>query len=304
MDRASFKAYRTTRGHRVTTPEGRVTSRMALQDAGAWSPTQGLLVTSATRCHEVALAVLEVLPAHCVLSHVTAARLHGLPLPSMWTPHEPVHVSVEPPLTPPRRRGVKGHRVRGLTVAEVGETRCTSLAQTWAQMAVVLGEADHVALTDAVLGRRCPVEGLVTPDLLASRLRAGSKGNSRALRALAQADAGAASAPESRLRLLVLTWGVPAPAVNAPVLDVDGQWLATGDLVWRDQRVVLEYEGDHHRTDRRQWQHDISRTRLLEAAGWAVIRATARDLRRPAQLREALLVALARGRADGERRDR
>ncbi|WP_159461889.1 endonuclease domain-containing protein [Kytococcus aerolatus] len=201
-------------------------------------------------------------------------------------------MSVEPPRVPPRRRGVKGHKARGLEVVTVAGLRCTALAQTWAHLAGSLGDADLVALTDAVLGLHCPVDGLLSQEVLAGRLRPGVAGNPRALRALAVADGGAASAPESRLRLLVLSWGVPAPAVNAHILDEDGQWLATGDLVWFEQKVVVEYEGDHHRTDRRQWQHDIARVRFLEAAGWTVIRATAQDLRRPAQLREALLARL------------
>ena len=32
-----------------------------------------------------------------------------------------------------------------------------------------------------------------------------------------------------------------------------GQWLSDSDFVWRQQRVVAEFDGDHHRTDRAQW---------------------------------------------------
>ena len=69
------------------------------------------------------------------------------------------------------------------------------------------------------------------------------------------------------------------------------KFIARGDFVWREAKVVVEYEGDHHRTHRRQWQHDIARTRLLEALGWRVVRITASDLR-DARLRRELLALL------------
>jgi very-short-patch-repair endonuclease len=51
------------------------------------------------------------------------------------------------------------------------------------------------------------------------------------------------------------------------------------DLAWPDARVAIEYEGDHHRTDRAQWHYDIRRYDLLAENGWTVIRATASDYR-------------------------
>lgn len=45
---------------------------------------------------------------------------------------------------------------------------------------------------------------------------------------------------------------------------------------------VLEYEGDHHRTDRRQWRDDVYRHELLHDLGWVVLLFHADDvLRRP-----------------------
>lgn len=41
--------------------------------------------------------------------------------------------------------------------------------------------------------------------------------------------------------------GLPEPALNAPIFDVDGSLVAIGDLVWWEQKVVVEYEGDQHR---------------------------------------------------------
>jgi very-short-patch-repair endonuclease len=72
---------------------------------------------------------------------------------------------------------------------------------------------------------------------------------------------------------------LPEAELNAEVFAEDGHFIARVDFLWREARVVVEYEGDHHRTDRRQWQSDIQRTRLLESIGWRVIRITSADLR-------------------------
>lgn len=56
------------------------------------------------------------------------------------------------------------------------------------------------------------------------------------------------------------------------------------DLAYEDQRIAVEYEGDHHRTDRAQWHKDVHRQGRLEDLGWRVIRVTASDLATPATL--------------------
>jgi hypothetical protein len=39
----------------------------------------------------------------------------------------------------------------------------------------------------------------------------------------------------------------------------------------------LEYEGDHHRIDRRQFNRDIARFEALPDLGWITVRVTAED---------------------------
>jgi very-short-patch-repair endonuclease len=53
-----------------------------------------------------------------------------------------------------------------------------------------------------------------------------------------------------------------------------GQWLSDSDFVWRNQRVVAEFDGDHHRTDRRQWQNDVARCQNLQDEGCAFMQPT------------------------------
>ncbi len=89
-------------------------------------------------------------------------------------------------------------------------------------------------------------------------------------------DGGAASPRESRIRLLLVDAGFPRPETQIPVVRgvTPVAWL---DMGWRDFQVAVEYDGDHHRKDRRQYVKDIARLRMLEALGWIVIRVIAED---------------------------
>jgi len=46
---------------------------------------------------------------------------------------------------------------------------------------------------------------------------------------------------------------------------------------WEDLKIAVEYEGDHHRTNRNQFNRDIRRMDTLLEQGWIVIRVTALD---------------------------
>ena len=46
---------------------------------------------------------------------------------------------------------------------------------------------------------------------------------------------------------------------------------------WEAYKVAVEYDGDQHRTNRKQYAKDHWRMRKLEAMGWIVIRAIGED---------------------------
>jgi len=94
-------------------------------------------------------------------------------------------------------------------------------------------------------------------------------------------DAGAESPKESWLRLLAIDGGLPAPETQIPVLD-NGIPIAFLDMGWRHIQLALEYDGDQHRSDRRQYVKDLRRIPMLEQHGWEVIRVIAED--RPAEV--------------------
>lgn len=50
------------------------------------------------------------------------------------------------------------------------------------------------------------------------------------------------------------------------------------DMGWEDIKVAVEYDGDQHRSNRRQYVKDIRRLAMLEQRyGWIVIRVVAED---------------------------
>jgi hypothetical protein len=102
-------------------------------------------------------------------------------------------------------------------------------------------------------------------------------------------DGGAESPRESRVRLWLIDAGIPKPQTQISV--VDGTWpVAFLDMGWEEFRVAVEYDGDHHRKDRRQYVKDIERIRMLEALGWIIIRVIAED--RPSEVLARVEAAL------------
>jgi hypothetical protein len=56
------------------------------------------------------------------------------------------------------------------------------------------------------------------------------------------------------------------------------------DLVYLAFKIIIEYEGDQHRTDRGQWNRDIDRHEDFARDHWTLIRVTSERLRWPAKL--------------------
>ncbi len=222
---------------------------------------------------------------------ISAARIHGLPLPP-GTPVLPVHVAVPAGVRRPSARDVRAHHVTidAEDVGVVDGLRVTKIERTWCDLAAVgLPLGALVAAGDAILRVRRPLSTI-------GRLRAGAaryqgrRGARTIVAALPLLDGRADSAPESELRVATISAGLPMPRVNHPI--VTGGETVHVDLAWPERRIALEYEGDHHRTDRDQWHYDLRRYDALADHGWSVIRATAADYRDPTRLISRLSRAL------------
>jgi very-short-patch-repair endonuclease len=75
--------------------------------------------------------------------------------------------------------------------------------------------------------------------------------------------------------LALIDAGLPRPRTQIRVSD--GHLVAYLDMGWEMQMVALEYNGDQHRTDRRQYVSDIRRAEMFDRLGWHVIRVINED---------------------------
>ncbi len=72
-------------------------------------------------------------------------------------------------------------------------------------------------------------------------------------------------------------------AVNYVIVSTEMGRDVRLDLAFRRQKLVLEYQGDYHRTAK-QWRKDMTRRSRLEADGWYVMELNVDDLANPTEL--------------------
>jgi very-short-patch-repair endonuclease len=173
----------------------------------------------------------------------------------------------------------------------------TDPQSTWLHLAVILGERDLVAAGDHLV-RSPPVSGttpLATINSLVERARGyHGRGAVRARAAASRIREGAESRPESLLRLLLVDAGLPEPELQVSITDSAGRFLARADMAYPDWRVIVEYDGDQHRTSTEQYEKDVSRIESLTFAGWSVVRVRALGLRDPSTTHRRVAAALRR----------
>ncbi len=251
-----------------------------------------------------ARALTAVMSPHAFFAGETAAAIYGAPLRHGFDPESDLIVAVHAPHRPPRRQGVRGIKVVPslASVVEYLGMRVSSPASTWAMMPE-LGERALIQLGDFLVfvprddrGKPRPEHRLATMTQLhnaASILR--RRGRAELLRAFARVRVGSASPLETDYRLAAEDAGLPEPALDVEVRDRAGRLIGISDAAYVSQRVIVEIEGDHHRTDRDQWDRDIAKYAALAAEGWEVIRLTARHVRAyPPAGPELVRAALAR----------
>lgn len=185
-------------------------------------------------------AAVEKLSSDAVISHVSAAVLHGLP---WWgVSLRRVHVT--------RNRATGGRcgscvhvhtaPLAPAAIALVGGVAVTDVARTVVDVARTVPFEQAVVVADAALAME-----LVTGEELADAvLRAtGWPGAPAARRAVAFADPGAKSPGESRSRVAMARAGLPAPTLQWEVLD-GGRSLGYADFGWPRLRTVGEFDGE------------------------------------------------------------
>ena len=261
---------------------------------------------------ERARAMATALAGAGAYSHVTAAAVHGLPPPARLGSRTRFDVMTPTTAGQRRRAGWEGHRgLERRWVVAIRGIPVTDLIDTWIDLGCLavgrkplLDVDDLIIAGDEVINRllaqqewadddaaaRCrlpahrdPVRVLRAVSQIRMRLagRVRPRGRAALAAALDLLRAGVRSPMESRARLMFVHARFPEPAVNVDILARDGGgWLAEGDLVWEREKVVAEYQGEHHAA-RRQRSLDSARMILLHEQGWAVHEMWAEDLRPP-----------------------
>jgi Protein of unknown function (DUF559) len=204
-----------------------------------------------------------------VLAGLAAAALHG----SNWIDDdEPVELIWRNPHSP---AGVitRNLRLDGDEITHVARLPVTTPARTAYDLARQLPRGKAVARLDALM-HATPFS--IDEVLLLAKRYPGARGLRRLQASLPLVDGGSASPKETWLRLVLIDAGLPKPTTQIPVHE-SCRLVGILDMGWTKYKVAVEYDGDQHRTDRRQYVRDQKRLRAFEALGWIIIRVIAED---------------------------
>lgn len=223
--------------------------------------------------------VLLTLPPATIATGVTGLQLLGVDvgpqLPMTFATTHPRQV---------RRRDVKVMRVKELPPHRDG---MASPEHCWLRAASTLNLLELVTAGNWLIRRR-----RTTVAQLNSAVRGHSGRGVVAARAAVKLVRERVDSPrETWLRLCLVLAGLPEPECNL-IIGNDHGPMGRVDLVYLAFRLIIEYEGDQHRTDRNQWNHDIDRHEDFTRDHWTLIRVTSERARWPRQVVRAVYHAL------------
>lgn len=188
----------------------------------------------------------------------TALELQGVPVPSHCNlDTAALHVTVRTRSGRPHIRPLKSvpvivhiwsHCTPQSLIHISNGVHALHVFHVWAQLSPYLSTEDLVVLGDSILTM------LVRPNIR--------------------------SPAESSLRLGVQRHGIPDGRCNVVVPGItfrSGAAISL-DIAWVEFKVGVEYDGDHHRTDKVQWRRDNEKRERLRAHGWILIIVTAQNL--------------------------
>ena len=225
-----------------------------------------------------------------VVCGITAARLTGFTALPRPEPDEPIHLLLPRSCGRAQPRGLVLHwgdppadhigRIQGVPV--------TAPARTLADLVLRSDRESAVSLMDAALHSR------QVDDLTAARAATARRPGARRVAPwFALADGAAESALETRLRLLIVDAGLPAPQSQWPVRNARGRIVARLDLAWPDALVAVEADGRGPHDEPRALYRDRQRQNELVMMGWTILRFTWLDVtNRPAEAAAAIAAVL------------
>ena len=206
-----------------------------------------------------------------VIAGRTAAALHGALWVDAKTPVELIWRCGRPP----SGIVVRNERIDADDIVMIDGMPVTTPERTAFDLARHLPRDPAVRHLDA-LARATDIKA-ADVQLLGERYPK-ARGLRRARIALPLMDGGAESPQETRIRLILIDDGLPAPRTQIRVSD--GVNEAFIDMGYDEPMVGFDYDGQHHQTNRGQYVHDIGRAELVDSQGWIDIRVVAEHSRR------------------------
>ena len=206
-----------------------------------------------------------------VIAGRAAAALHGALWIGVTTPIEMIWKAGRPP------RGiiVRNEQIDADEIVEIRGLPVTSVARTAFDLARHLPRDLAVRHLDA-LARATGVsaeEGLLLGDR-----HPRARVLPRARVALPLMDGGGQSPQETRIRLILIDDGLPAPRTQIAVCDGGNDSFI--DMGYDEPMVGVDYDGEQHQSDRDRYVHDIGRAELLDRVGWIDLRVVREHSRR------------------------
>ncbi len=230
--------------------------------------------TTTSTVTDLVLATAPLLAPGTVISHTSAALLHGLPTEAalchrVWTIRTRSHGG------PSGVVRASDARVSDDEVVEIRGVPVTSLARTVIDLARTRPFDWGVAVADAALRH-----GLTREELEDAAVRAaGVPGIVRGRSVVRFADVRSESVGESRSRALMRQQGLPDPELQEEVW-FGGVLVGRPDFRWRDHRTVGEFDGKAKygalvpsgRTAADVIMAEKDREERFREAGWWVVR--------------------------------
>lgn len=175
--------------------------------------------------------------------------------------------------------GLIVHRRDGAPLGVVQGRPTTTAAWTAVEVARSLRRPRALATLDAALrSRTCDLHQLIA----AASTQAGRRGIVAVRELIPLADALAESPMESEARLVMHDGGLPRPALQHDIVDLDGRtWRV--DFAWLAAKVAVEYDGFDWHSDREQFARDRQKRAALNEIGWRMLSVVSDDVRKQPQ---------------------
>lgn len=254
---------------------------------GAYVPAQAMSALDQRQSHRLKIqATVAGLRIPAVISHTSAAVLHGIPL---WPMHlGPVQITRNPPSSSDRstRLRVQVARLGDDEICQIDGMAVTTVTRTLLDLGRSRSLESAIVAADFAL-----YEGLTTAAALAAAARdmSGVPGSLQASRMVAFADGASQSVGESRSRVAIARLGLMTPTLQLEVLDASGGLIGVCDFGWRDDHVVGEFDGKvkygrllkpGQSAGEVVWA-EKRREDAIRDAGWEVVRWVWDELARP-----------------------